>query len=256
MYILINMRLFLLILLLLTFTGPLMVLLSGRIDFHADWRTANRESAHIAPDPRTHPEAVIQVYAARTFNWRGLFAVHTWIAVKPKQATHYTVYQSIGWRLLHHLPPVTIANDIPDRYWFNQTPLILLDIRGEAAEKIIPQIEKAAAHYPYNNQYDYWPGPNSNTFIAYLARHVPAMRLTLPSLAIGKDYLPDSQFFAPAVSGTGYQVSFYGLLGITLAREEGLEINLLGLVYGFSPLQMTLKLPGLGDIKWDKIVGF
>ena len=74
------------------------------------------------------------------------------------------------------------------------------------------------------------------------------MQLTLPSNAIGKDYLVDS-FFTKTPSGTGYQLSFYGVFGLTIARSEGLEINLLGLVYGFSPAMMTVKLPGIGDLK-------
>ena len=34
-----------------------------------DWRTASHEPVGIAPDPRTVPEAMIQVYAARAFGW-------------------------------------------------------------------------------------------------------------------------------------------------------------------------------------------
>ena len=52
----------------------------------ADWRTASRESTGVAPDPAVTSEAVIQVYAARAYNWRGLFGVHTWVAAKPKDA--------------------------------------------------------------------------------------------------------------------------------------------------------------------------
>ncbi|MBT4890059.1 MAG: DUF3750 domain-containing protein, partial [Rhodospirillales bacterium] len=48
----------------------------------ADWRTASRESAGIAPVPSETPEAVVQVYSARAFSWRGFFGVHTWIASK------------------------------------------------------------------------------------------------------------------------------------------------------------------------------
>ena len=44
-----------------------------------DWRTASRDSAGLAPDPRTTPEAVLQVYGASTWGWRGWFAIHTWI---------------------------------------------------------------------------------------------------------------------------------------------------------------------------------
>ncbi|MHB1221574.1 MAG: DUF3750 domain-containing protein [Gammaproteobacteria bacterium] len=212
--------------------------------------TANRSASGVAPHPDTTLEAVIQAYSARTFNWRGIFAVHTWIATKEKNAKEYKVYQVIGWRLRHNLSPVVYESDIPDRFWFNQKPHILLDIRGVAAEKLIPEIKKAAMSYPYPNEYQYWPGPNSNTFIAYIARSVPALKLTLPSDAVGKDYLPWKQIINPAASGTGYQFSMKGLFGITIAVQEGFELNILGLVYGISPMTRTLKLPGFGDIKW------
>ena len=57
-----------------------------------DWRTASREPVGLAPDPATTPEAVVQVYAARTWGWRGYFGVHTWVAVKPAGAAEYTVF--------------------------------------------------------------------------------------------------------------------------------------------------------------------
>jgi hypothetical protein len=243
------MRYFLIILLLLTFTGPAVLILSGKINFTADYRTANRQSAHLAPDPLSTSEAIIQVYSARAFNWRGIFAVHTWIAIKPKDTNYYIIYQVIGWRVLWHLPPLIATKDIPDRHWFDQKPSIILDIRGDKADKLIPDIVKAANSYPYAYNYLTWPGPNSNTFTAYVARRVPELRLTLPSNALGKDFLPNYTFFTQAPSGTGYQISLGGLFGITLARKEGLEINILGLVYGISPATMTIKLPGFGDIK-------
>ena len=60
---------------------------------------ASREPVGLAPDPATTREAVVQVYAARTIGWRGMFGVHTWVAVKPAGAQDYTVYEVIGWRL-------------------------------------------------------------------------------------------------------------------------------------------------------------
>lgn len=243
------MRIFLILYFVLTFIGPLIILLSGKIDFKADYRTANRESAGISPDPIKVPEAVIQVYSARTFNWRGMFAVHTWLAVKGKNEKKYTVSQVIGWRLYQHLPPLLISEDIPDRLWFNQKPDIILDIRGERAEKLIPLIASASKNYPYPNDYGYWPGPNSNTFTAHIARQVPELQLALPSNAVGKDYWPYPPFLTRAPSGTGYQFSIYGVFGLMIARKEGIELNILGLVYGVSPSMRILKLPGFGDIK-------
>ncbi len=219
-----------------------------KLIFSADYRTANRQSANLAPLPSQTQEAVIQVYSARAFNWRGIFATHNWIAAKPANAKHYTVYQVIGWRYYHGLPVLQIEADIPDRYWFNQKPVVILDIRGEKAEKLIPQLVKAAESYPYANQYDVWPGPNSNTFPAYIGRLVPELGLALPSDAIGKDFLPQWKFFAKTPSGTGYQFSFFGVFGILMAKKEGIEINLFGLVYGIKFSPFAILLPGIGQI--------
>ncbi|HEX2549247.1 MAG TPA: DUF3750 domain-containing protein [Gammaproteobacteria bacterium] len=233
--------------LLMTLTGPIWMILFGGIDFNADYRTANRESTHIAPLPQDNPEAIIQVYSARAFNWRGIFAMHMWIAMKPKNASQYTIYQVIGWRTFRGLPALSIAADIPDRLWFNQKPKIIYDIRGSEAEKLIPKVETAVKHYPYSSDYLTWPGPNSNTFVAYIGREVPEMQLVLPSNALGKDFT-GFQFVTKTPSGTGYQISLYGYLGIMLALKEGLEINLLGLVYGISLSTLSIKLPGFGDL--------
>ena len=230
----------LIIILILIFSGPLLVIAQGKVRFGADYRTANRDSAQIAPKPDEYKEAVIQAYSARAFNWRGAFAVHTWIAVKEKDASSYIVYQTLGWRAYRGLPVVDIKQDIPDRNWFDQEPKIILDIRGEEAQKLIPEIQKAVQSYPYMNEYGLWPGPNSNSFIAHIARNVPQLGFSLPSNAVGKDFITPTTIFSKAPSGTGYQISIFGLLGVIIAKKEGLEINFLGLVYGirFSPFKI------------------
>ena len=96
--------------------------------------------------------------------------------------------------------------------------------------------------------YSVWPGPNSNTFVAYLARHIPEMRLTLPSTAIGKDYLPFGEWIARTPSGTGYQISLGGVVGIAVAEDEGVEINVFGLVAGIDFRRPALKVPGIGRV--------
>ena len=81
----------------LLLTGPLLTLAFGNVSMRGDWRTATHRATGLAPDPRTHPTAVVQIYASRTFGWRGAFAVHTWIAAKPANADRYTRYEVIGW---------------------------------------------------------------------------------------------------------------------------------------------------------------
>lgn len=235
-------KMFLIAWLFLTLLGPVWTLLTGKVDFSANYATANRDSANLAPLPAETSEAVIQVYAARAFNWRGIIGSHCWIATKGKNAASYTVYQVMGWRTYRNLPALVISHDIPDRNWYNATPDLLLDIRGEKAEQLIPRIDKAAHDYPYATPYTLWPGPNSNTFPAYVARQVPELGLVLPANAIGKDFLGATNFFAKAPSNTGYQISLFGIAGILVAQKEGFEINLLGGVYGirFSPFKVLL----------------
>ncbi|MDP4795600.1 MAG: DUF3750 domain-containing protein [Rhodospirillales bacterium] len=221
----------------------------------ADWRTASRESTGIAPDPAKVREAVIQVYGARAFNWRGYFGVHTWIAVKPTDAEQFTIYEVMGWRARSGQSVVAVSNRAPDGRWFGAAPEILADMRGAGVDDLIRKIDVAAHSYPYDDTYTIWPGPNSNTFVAHVARAVPELRLDLPPTAIGKDYIPGGKFFAETPSGTGYQFSLYGLLGLMVAKEEGIEINLLGLTFGLDLMTPALKLPMAGRIGADNVIG-
>ncbi len=227
---------------------PLLTILTGTVTLGRDYRTANRDSAGIAPDPAETAEAVVQVYAARALNWRGIFGVHTWIATKPQNAPHYTVHQVIGWRALRDLPALFSEPGIPDRNWFGNRPELIAELRGPQAVQAIPNILEAVKSYPYPDEYKLWPGPNSNTFIAYIARKVPELKLELPVTAIGKDYPINGSLVERAPSGTGYQVSLYGLLGLLLARQEGLELNLLGLSFGIDVTKPALKLPLVGRL--------
>src|SRR5262245_52581530 len=186
-----------------------------------DWRTARRDSSAQAPDPATHTDAVVQVYGARTVGLRGALAVHTWIAVKPTGAAAYTRYEVIGWGVDRGVPAVRVSRGSADNYWFGAAPQKLLDRRGEGVDQLILQIEKAVQSYPHPGSYRSWPGPNSNTFVAHVARAVPDLRLELPPTAIGKDFLPNGDFAAWAPSGTGFQVSLFGMLGVLLAMREG-----------------------------------
>lgn len=154
-----------------------------------DWRTASRAPAGIAPDPAVTSEAVVQVYAARAWGWRGWFAVHTWIATKSANAATYTVYEVIGWRQHRGLPVLRIEQDIPDRKWFGAEPRLLVEHRGEEAASLVEAIDRAARAYPWPETYDAFPGPNSNTFTAWVAKQVPALGVSLPFTAIGSGYL-------------------------------------------------------------------
>lgn len=210
-----------------------------------DWRNASREPVGLAPDPRVVKEAVVQVYGARTVGAKGLFGVHTWVAVKPTGAPSWTVYEVIGWRLRWSNSAVVVRTRDPGGRWFGAEPELYAEKRGAGVDQLIKRIDKAARKYPYAGEYTVWPGPNSNTFTSWIARAVPELEVDLPATAIGKDYL-GSSVFGSAPSGSGFQVSLAGLLGIAASGVDGLEINLLGLNFGVSP--NGLKLPMVGII--------
>ena len=238
---------------------PLALILAGAVgsferhSVMADWRTANRESAGIAPDPATTSEAVVQVYTARAFSWRGWFGVHSWIAAKPTGAQSYTVYQVVGWRVYHGGgSALVVGESIPDRRWFGSEPNVIADLRGPGVDDVIKRIDAAALRYPFAEEYVVWPGPNSNTFTAFIGREVPELKLDLPPTAIGKDFLTNGGIFDSSPSRTGYQVSLYGLLGVLAGIEEGLEVNLLGLTFGIDPKDFALKLPMAGRVGFQE----
>jgi len=212
-----------------------------------DWRNASREPVGLAPDPAATSQAVVQAYAARTWGWRGYFGVHTWIAVKPSGARTYTVYEVIGWRLRREDSALAIRSRVPDERWFGNAPALIADKRGPEAQALIGRIDRAARAYPYAAEYTLWPGPNSNTFTAWVGRAVPELGLDLPPTAIGKDYLGD-RLVAAAPSGSGVQFSLFGLLGATASGVEGFEVNVLGLTFGFDPFSPAIKLPLIGRL--------
>ena len=109
-----------------------------------DWRTASRESAGIAPDPSITNEAVLHVYGANAWGWRGLFAIHTWIAAKQTGEASYTVYDVVGWRGHHGQPVMKITQDVPDRYWYGEKPRLLKEHRGIGVDELIYAVDNAA----------------------------------------------------------------------------------------------------------------
>ena len=245
----VRMSLWLLLFFVLLFAGPLLTIASGRVSIRGDWSTATHRPSGLAPDAAVHRDAIVQVYSGRTFGWRGAFAVHSWLAAKPAGASGYTRYEVIGWYARSGRSAVSISDmRAADAEWYGAAPRLVRELRGAEAEAVIAKLPGAAASYPYAHAYSAWPGPNSNTFIAHLGREIPELRLTMPSTAVGKDYLPLSQALSRTPSGTGYQASLYGVLGALAGIDEGFELNLFGMVVGIDLVRPALKLPGLGRV--------
>ena len=208
--------------------------------------------AHVpgAPLPEEYDEAVVQVYAARTWGKKGAFAVHTCIVTKRRGERFYNRYEIVGWQLRWSSSALRSsrwsAHDSSG--WYGNQATLLVDHRGAGVDAMIQDIETAIENYPYRDQYRLWPGPNSNTFTAYLGLAVPALRLDLPSTAVGKDYRPLPRFLGWSPSGTGVQISLLGLASLSLGYEEGVEVSLLGANFEWDIFDMAIELPLLGRL--------
>ena len=204
----------------------------------------------VAADPIAASEPVVQVWGARTRGAKGIFGVHTWVAVKPEGETEYTVYEVIGWRLRWTDTAVVVRNRAPNT-WFGAEGELYAEKRGAGVDELIERIEKAVREYPYAKTYTVWPGPNSNTFTAWIARAVPELEVDLPATAIGKDYTESVISTAP--SGKGFQFSLRGLLGVAASSVDGFELNILSLNFGVS--SSGIKLPIVGRIGTPRLPG-
>jgi hypothetical protein len=210
----------------------------------SNWRAASWASAGVLPKAIEQREAEVVILSARTGRWKGIFAEHMAIVVKPKNAVGWTRYEVVGWG-----EPVRQDAFVPDAMWYGNTPRIIFDVKGPKAEALIPEIEKAVANYPHSQRgsYTVWPGPNSNTFVAWIVRNTDGFAVELPPEAVGKDWL-GTFGVAAAPSKTGYTVSLAGLLGGTLAWDEGAELHFLGSTIGIDVNDLAIKLPALGKL--------
>jgi Protein of unknown function (DUF3750) len=208
----------------------------------ADW-----SSTGMLPAANAENEARLLIFTGRTGRWRGIFSVHSWVVLKPENATNWDRYDVVGWG-----QPVRNNGWAPDSHWYGNTPRVLLDVRGAQAAGLIPKVQAAIAAYQYSHPGDYriWPGPNSNTFVASVLRAVPELETALPSNAVGKDFRP-APYVGLTDSRTGLEASLFGVVGVKLGWVEGVELNFLGLVTGLDLRHPAVKLPGFGRIGID-----
>jgi hypothetical protein len=214
-------------------------------DRRGNWQTADRSSAGLLPKATEHPDALIRIFAARTVRWRGIFAVHTWIVVKEREASRYSRYDYTAWG-----EPIRVDGFTADGRWFGALPETVVSVTGKEAEKLIPKIRSVIENYKFRAYGDYspWPGPNSNTFVQAVLDAVPELKAVLPPTAIGKDYPYHGDWCGLTPSKTGVFISLGGYLGLTIGWIEGIELNLFGGVFGLDIRRPALKLPGIGRL--------
>ncbi len=209
------------------------------------WNEADWSSSGVLVSKPFVDEAAVYVMAARTGGLKGAFATHSWLVIKKPGTERYDRYDKVGWG-----SPVRKNAYDADGRWYSNVPEIQHKITGAAAVELIPQIEAAIAAYPWRNYGDYtiWPGPNSNTFVASVIRAVPGFQADMPTTAVGRDFPPNGKWFGHTYNGAWY-ASLAGYAGIVVGRNQGLELNFLGLVAGFNPFRLEIKIPSFGSFR-------
>src|SRR5713101_8836549 len=97
-----------------------------------------------------------------------------------------------------------------------------------------------SAEYPYRRRYLAWPGPNSNTYVAWVLRRA-GVAADLDPRGIGKDYLGLAGV-AISTTGTGVQAES-SLLGLKVGLRDGVEVHFLYFTFGLDAVRPAVKTP-------------
>lgn len=119
------------------------------------------------------------------------FAWHHWFVVRAGSATdRWEVWQSqnAGGESVGHVHKNLMA---PERGVGGGDAVHVFTWRGAEAENIVRVLERTRTHYPDRFRYLSFPGPNSNTFVAWVLRRAGLAAdaaLLLKRQAIGRGW--------------------------------------------------------------------
>jgi len=197
-----------------------------------------------------------------TMDWYTRFAEHAWIDIKQGDEASWTRIEiggpSSGIDVFH----ISAAEVRAPIRWKNRVS-VLETISGERAKRAIPHLLKlAAAEQDFGSwekvsdeendwhtirdpaqarDYQAWPGPNSNTFIATLIEGTPELHAELHHNSVGKDY-PRGIRAGMTSSGYGFEADA-GYLGAGIGLRQGVELHFMQLTAGISLWPPALKIP-------------
>ena len=133
----------------------------------------------------------------------------------------WTRYDVVGWG-----NPVRRDAYPADAFWYGNRPYVVAEISGAEAQALIPRVEAsiAAIRTAPRAAYTVWPGPNSNSFVAWVVRNTEGFDAELPPVAVGKDYLGGGLASRPArPAARALSVSAWGLAGDDARLGGGLR---------------------------------
>jgi hypothetical protein len=116
---------------------------------------------------------------------------------------------------------------------------------GNEAERLLAVLARSP-EYPERHRYRYWPGPNSNTFAAWILAQA-GISHSMDPRAVGKDFIGTHGF---GIRREGGRVQLESpLLGLHIDRERAFELHVLGLTLGLERDPAALTTP-LGRLRF------
>ena len=207
-----------------------------------------------SPQPSTvatEPDWIVLVKSARVPPWSPWFtqfAHHAWLDVKRGSEEQWWRAEVQGRDIGVVFAPIAAASARKDLWLDRRAVRLLATIDGEPARRIAERLEPLCAELDARYAADYrkWPGPNSNTFVADLARELPDLAFVFDGNAVGKDW-PGwiDAGLTPSKSGLHLDTP---LLGAAVALREGVELHLLGFTAAVRLFPPSLALPDLPEL--------
>ena len=205
---------------------------------------------------------VLSVRIPDTMPWYSRLAEHMWVDVRRGDEETWWRLEVTGSSSGVDVSEVDLEEVRSTERWGNRA-YVLASLEGEearaAADRLLhlakehpdfgrwetvmtdPKTSEMRFHEPDREEYEAWPGPNSNTFVSDLVAAVPELDVELHHNGIGKNYARGVHFGGTA-GGYGVAVDT-NYLGLGLGLREGVELHLVGLTAGVSLWPPALKLP-------------
>lgn len=171
----------------------------------------------------------------------GLIAVHYWFAEydpADQQWHRWEVWQTAdsggtAWGYVHKdkLHPAAGVG--------GGASVVAAQWQGEDAERLAAVLHRSSG-YPLRDRYRAWPGPNSNTYIAWVLREAE-VRAELDPRAIGRDYL-GAVGVAKTTTGSGIQVES-PIVGLKVGWRDGAEVHVGCFTLGIDVWPPAIKTP-------------
>jgi hypothetical protein len=195
-------------------------------------------STPLTPAPA---EPVVQLRCAPLPGALSYVAVHYWfVELDPDEGRwhRWELWQEAdaggtSWGHVHKdlIAPQAGLNRFP--------PQVMAEWRGGAARDLRAALA-ASPDYPHRGRYLAWPGPNSNTYIAWVLRRA-GVAADLDPRGIGRDYL--------GIVGAGTTTTRTGLqvetpvVGLKVGALDGVELHFFYFTFGLDTWPPAVKTP-------------